>query len=286
MSSQPILQPIANVHLSAANRQRVAIGHAFVDRCSFDETISDITAHALAGCGPAFVVTPNAQHIVLLQREGRLREIYSRADRVVPDGFSLVLAARILGQRFPERVAGVDLFEALCARAADSRLRVFLLGGRPGSANLAAAVLSRRFPGLQTATYCPPLGFERSEMELARIAQAVIRYRPHFIFVALGAPKQEYWIYDHGLRLSGAVCIGVGGSFEMVNGMAHRAPRWIQDAGCEWLYRLCLEPRRMWRRYLIGNLQFAWIVMQQFFTRSLLQSPQKATATSARERVQ
>ena len=163
MSTQARLQPIAKVHLGAGLRERIAIGHAFVDPCSFHEAISDITAHALAGGPPAYVVTPNAQHIVLLDRQSRLREIYRKADLVVPDGYSLLLAARALGRKLPERVAGVDLFQALCGRAAESGLRVFLLGGRPGVAELAADVMRNRCRGLNAATHCPPLGFEQPQ---------------------------------------------------------------------------------------------------------------------------
>ena len=282
MSTQAQLQPIANAcHLGRARQERIAIGQAFVDRCSFDEAISRITAHALAeGAAPAYVVTPNAQHIVLLARDSRLRAIYREADLVVPDGFSLLLAARALGHRFPERVPGVDLFQALCGSAAETGLRVFLLGGRPGSADQAASVMQERFPGLETATYCPPLGFEKSDVELARVSQAVKTFRPDLLFVALGAPKQEYWMYEHGRKLGAAVCIGVGGSFEMVTGIVPRAPRWMQSIGCEWVYRLCQEPRRMWRRYLVGNVQFGWILLQQAMARGPHTLRQAAGASS------
>jgi N-acetylglucosaminyldiphosphoundecaprenol N-acetyl-beta-D-mannosaminyltransferase len=283
MSSQVQLQPVASVHLGSTHRDRVAIGQAFVDRCSFDQAVSDITAHAVARGAPAYVVTPNAQHIVLLSKEPRLREIYHQADLVVADGFSLVLAARALGRNLPERVAGVDLFEALCGSASRYGLRVFLLGGRPGSADLAASLMAKRYPNLQINTYCPPFGFESSEIELARARHVVTLFGPAFLFVALGAPKQEYWIYDHGRKLGASVCLGVGGSFELVTGIVPRAPRWIQRMGCEWLFRLYREPRRMWRRYLVGNVQFAWIVLQQA-ARGLHPLPNTHPRTSAGDR--
>jgi N-acetylglucosaminyldiphosphoundecaprenol N-acetyl-beta-D-mannosaminyltransferase len=281
MSTQAKMEPVAAARLGWGRPERIAIGDALVDRCSFQEALDDITAHALQGGAPAYVVTPNAQHIVLLDRQPRLREIYRDADLVVPDGYSLVLAARALGQKLPERVAGVDLFQALCGRAAESGLRVFLLGGRTGSAELAAAVLRKRFGGLQVATHCPPLGFEDSEIELGRIAHAIALFRPDLLFVALGAPKQEHWMYDHGRKLGVAVSIGVGGSFEMVTGIVPRAPRWIQDIGCEWVYRLCREPRRMWRRYLVGHFQFAEIILRQVLGRLPRAVPDKASAETA-----
>jgi N-acetylglucosaminyldiphosphoundecaprenol N-acetyl-beta-D-mannosaminyltransferase len=261
---------IGRSNLRRADMDRVAVGYALVDNCSSQEACNAIIEHAKHGGEPAFATTANAQHIVLLNRDRRLREIYDRADLVVPDGISLLLAARLYGRSLQERVTGVDMFQTLCGLAAENRLHVFLLGGRPGSADRASVVLQQRFPGLQTSTYCPPVGFDKSKSSLEETAQAVRAASPHLLFVALGAPKQEYWIDEHGLRLSVPVCVGVGGSFEMVAGVVRRAPLWIQKLNCEWLHRLCLEPRRLWRRYLIGNLEFAAIVARQRMRRAFL----------------
>ncbi|MBV8552124.1 MAG: WecB/TagA/CpsF family glycosyltransferase [Acidobacteriaceae bacterium] len=258
-----VAEPLDQTPLRLSLPERIGIGHASVNKCSFQQALYAIIGHARAGGPPAYVITPNAQHVVLLDTDIRLREIYREADLVVPDGVSLLLAARVFGDSFPERVPGVALFENLCGLAAENNLDVFLLGGRPGSADLAAAKLKSLFPKLKVQTYCPPYGFEKNELELQRIAAIIALARPALLFVALGAPKQEYWIYDYGRKLGATVCLGVGGSFEMVGGVVDRAPRWAQSIGCEWAYRLWKEPRRMWRRYLIGNLQFAWIVLQQ-----------------------
>ncbi len=235
-----------------------------MDCCSFVEAVHAITRHAVRGGPPACVVTPNAQHIVLLESDASLREAYANADLVVADGASLVLASRLLGEKLRERVAGVDLFERLCAKAAEFGLRVFLLGGRPGSAQRTAGKLRQQFPGLSVAgTCCPPLGFERDEQQLQAIGDAIRTARPDLVFVALGAPKQESWMHFHGRRLGVPALIGVGGSFEIVGGLLPRAPRLLQRMGCEWLCRLLLEPRRLWRRYLIGNFRFLWVVLHQ-----------------------
>ncbi len=235
-----------------------------MDCCSFAEAVDAITRHAARGGPPACIVTPNAQHIVLLQSDASLREAYANADLVVADGVSLVLASLLLGEKLRGRVAGVDLVEQLCGKAAEFELRVFLLGGRPGSAQLAAEKLKRRFPRLTVAgACCPPPGFERDERELQAIGDAIRAARPDLVLVALGAPKQEFWMYRHGCRLGVPVLIGVGGSFEMLGGVLRRAPRLIQRMGCEWLYRLLLEPGRLWKRYLIGNCKFMGIVLRQ-----------------------
>jgi N-acetylglucosaminyldiphosphoundecaprenol N-acetyl-beta-D-mannosaminyltransferase len=249
--------------LRGPNVARIGVGHAL-------QVCASIIAHAQNRGKPAFVITPNAQHIVLLEKERRLQEVYDHADLVIPDGISLLIAARLYGRSLQQRIAGVDIFRELCGLAAEAHLHVFLLGGRPGSAELTATVLKGDYPGLKCSTYCPPLGFEQTATGIKETADAVSAARPDLLFVALGAPKQEYWIYEHGLQLSVPVCIGVGGSFEIVGGVVPRAPMWAQNIGCEWLYRLCREPRRMWRRYLIGNLEFTVIVLRQRIRRLLL----------------
>lgn len=250
--------------------KRIGVGRTLVDNCSSQQVCASIIAHAQDGGEPAYVITPNAQHIVLLEKDRRLQEVYAHADLVIPDGISLLIAARLFGRSLQQRIAGVDIFRILCGMAADAGLHVFLLGGRPGSAELAASALKQDHPHLRYTTYCPPHGFEQDPVALQETADAITTARPDILFAALGAPKQEYWIHEHGLQLSVPVCIGVGGSFEIVGGVVPRAPQWTQDIGCEWLYRLVREPKRMWRRYLIGNVEFAAIVLRQRIRRAFL----------------
>jgi N-acetylglucosaminyldiphosphoundecaprenol N-acetyl-beta-D-mannosaminyltransferase len=249
--------------------ERVAIGHALIDNCSASEACDLIIAHARAKGRASYVATANAQHIVLLNKDARFREIYRKADLVVADGMSLVFAARLCGRSLRQRVAGVDMFQMLCGLAAEQGMQVFLLGGRPGSAELAGAALKNHFPALKISTYCPEMGFQFSALSLERTAKAIRDAKPDLLFVALGAPKQEYWIYEHGLALAVPVSVGVGGAFELISGVIPRAPQWLQKAGLEWFYRLCLEPRRMWRRYLIGNAEFAATVGRQYVRQTM-----------------
>ena len=260
----------SHTSLRGPNVARIGVGHALIDNCSSEQVCASIIAHAQNRGKPAYVITSNAQHIVQLEKERGLQEIYDHADLVIADGISLLIAARLYGRSLKQRVAGVDIFKVLCGLAAENDLHVFLLGGRPGSADLAANVMKGAYPNLKCSTYCPPLGFEQSTVGLKQTANAITTAQPDILFVAFGAPKQDYWIYEHGLGLSVPVCIGVGGSFEIVGGVVPRAPLWAQNIGCEWLYRLCREPRRMWRRYLIGNLEFAAIVLRQRIRRALL----------------
>lgn len=243
---------------------RVQIGHALVHACPFDDMTKAIVRTAVLGGEPKYVVTPNMQHIALLEEDSCLRRIYTEAAFVLPDGVSLLLAARVLGQRIPQRIAGVDMLQALCRQAAREGLRIFLLGGRSGSAEKAAAKLRAQYHGLiVSGTCCPPLGFEKDPCQQNDIEARIRAARPHFLFVAFGAPKQEYWMYEHAYQLGVPVTMGVGGSFEMVGEVIARAPTWLQKVGLEWLYRLVREPRRLWKRYLTGVIQFSRIVMRQ-----------------------
>jgi N-acetylglucosaminyldiphosphoundecaprenol N-acetyl-beta-D-mannosaminyltransferase len=182
----------------------------------------------------------------------------------VPDGVSLLWAAQVLGSPLKGRVNGTDIFESLCAISAENNFRVFLLGGRPGAADAAANLLQDRHPNLKIAgTYCPPYGFENFPQELDCISSTIKEATPDILFVGLGAPKQEKWIYENYQKLNIPISIGIGVSFELVSGMVTRAPQFMQKMGLEWLFRLLMEPRRLWKRYILGNTIFVWLVIKQ-----------------------
>lgn len=243
---------------------KVNIGGVEIDRITFAETVDRVIQQAKSGAVPRYVVTPNAHHINLLQRDDRFRNVYRNAFLVVADGVSLLWAAQWLNRPLHDRVNGTDLFEQLCAVAADKGLKVFLLGGRPGAAQQAAQRLVKRHPTLCiSGTHCPPYGFEQDPQALEQIDRAITAAQPDLLFVGLGAPKQEFWMYENCQRLGVPVSLGIGVSFELVAGMVQRAPRLMQITGLEWLFRLLVEPRRLWQRYLIGNLTFLKLVLQQ-----------------------
>ncbi|MDZ8050721.1 MAG: WecB/TagA/CpsF family glycosyltransferase [Aulosira sp. ZfuVER01] len=245
---------------------RINICGVEIDKYSFNEVVNQIVAHALSKGRPEYVVTPNAMHILSLQKDAFFREIYRQAFLVVPDGVSLLWAAKFLQTPLKGRVNGTDLFEKLCAIAAEKGLRVFLLGGRPGAAEQAKQKLKARHPNLDiVGTYCPPYGFESQPEELESINAKIKAASPDILFVGLGAPKQEKWIANNYLELKVPISIGIGVSFELVADMVRRAPVWMQKAGLEWLFRLIVEPSRLWKRYILGNPTFIWLVLKQRF---------------------
>jgi N-acetylglucosaminyldiphosphoundecaprenol N-acetyl-beta-D-mannosaminyltransferase len=238
---------------------RINIGSIAIDTISQDALLDEVLQHALHGKVTRQVVTVNAQFYVLAERSRRFRECLREADYICADGMSIVWACSAFGEGHVPRIAGVDLIERLCQRGAAHGLRVFLLGGRPETASATADVLRKRYPGIQIAgVNCPLFGFERREQSLKRVLDHIAATGPHILFVGLGAPKQEFLIHEHIRPLNIPLAVGIGGSFEILSGTLNRAPMWMQSSGLEWAYRLFQEPGRLWKRYLIGNLEFLW----------------------------
>ena len=212
----------------------------------------------------AYIVTPNVDHIIRLRKDPEFREIYEHADLVLTDGAIIPWAACFLGAPLKESISGVDLFPRLCEIASQRGWRLFFLGGREGAADKAAQVLRNKYQGLDiVGTYCPPLGFEKDNAENINIVRMIKAAKPDIIFVGLGAPKQEKWIYRYRSQYQVPVSIGIGVSFEFISGIVKRAPLWMRKAGLEWFWRLMMEPRRLWKRYLVDDMQFFWLVLKQ-----------------------
>jgi N-acetylglucosaminyldiphosphoundecaprenol N-acetyl-beta-D-mannosaminyltransferase len=235
-----------------------------IDNYSLNETINLTINHAATRKTPAYVVTPNAHHLVLLQKDLYFREIYRRAYLSVPDGVPLLWVAKLQKTPLKGRVNGTDLFQRLSAAAAKKGLSIFLLGGRPGAAEKAIAVLKRKNPQLKIAgSYCPPYDFETNDKELAKINQTIKAAAPDLLFVGLGAPKQEKWISANYKELGVPISVGIGVSFELVGGLVNRAPIWMQKSGLEWFYRLLVEPQRLFKRTIIVGCMFIWLLIKQ-----------------------
>jgi N-acetylglucosaminyldiphosphoundecaprenol N-acetyl-beta-D-mannosaminyltransferase len=207
------------------------------------------------------VFTPNVDHVVLAEDHPHLRAAYSRVNLSLADGMPLLWAARLVGERLPERVSGSDFVPTVLSRAAELGWRVYFLGGAPGVAATARDKLCEKLPRLRiVGVDAPTIDVndppERREPIVARIRAAC----PDVVIVALGAPKQEIWIDIVRDGLRPAVFLGAGATLDFLSGAVPRAPRWISNAGLEWLFRLSKEPRRLWRRYLLRDPRFIVIV--------------------------
>jgi N-acetylglucosaminyldiphosphoundecaprenol N-acetyl-beta-D-mannosaminyltransferase len=252
--------------LAPPARDRLRLGALEVDRVSFRGALERIDALVAAGLGGR-VYTPNVDHVVLAERHLEFREAYAGAALSLADGAPIVWAARLLGRPLPERVAGSDLMWPLAEWAAGKGWRVYLLGAGPGVAEDAARRLRHRLGLEVVGTDSPRIrldgGPDDSAAALARIRAA----RPHLLFVALGAPKQEIWLHRHRAALAGVVSLGIGAGLDFVAGRVPRAPRWMARAGLEWLWRLAREPRRLWRRYLVDDPWFAVVLWRAWRAR-------------------
>jgi exopolysaccharide biosynthesis polyprenyl glycosylphosphotransferase len=183
----------------------------------------------------------------------RYRQILQEADLVYADGMGVVWASRLFGEPLPERVTLGDFLPTLCALCVEKGYRLFLLGGASGIARRAAERLTGRFPGLDIVG--AEDGYFSPAQEPALI-ERINRARPHLLLVGMGVPKQEKWIWQHRQELRVPVCWGVGALLDYSAGKTPRAPVWLRRVGGEWLFRLLVEPKRLWRRYLLGNAFF------------------------------
>jgi len=222
-----------------------------------DQVIAHIVRALDRGAG-GWVVTPNLDHLRRLVHDVQFRATCAGATLLVPDGMPLLWASRLQRTPLPGRVAGSDLISSLSAAAAEAGRSVFLLGGNPGMAERTRAIFAERYPTLDVVgTCCPEMGFEKDEQAMAAIRAQIVAAEPDVVFVALGSPKQELVIEQlMPCRLS-AWWLGVGISFSFVAGEVQRAPRWLQTLGLEWLHRMCQEPRRLAKRYLVDGIPFA-----------------------------
>lgn len=241
---------------------RFALGHALINRESFEE-IAQQVVNLARRASPALVVTPNADQVVTLERNGELRQAYAKAALVTADGMPVVWASRWLGSPVKERVTGSDLMPRLCELAAQTGLKVFFLGGAEGVADRAANNLVQSYPGLTVAgTLCPPRGFERDEARNADIVRTIGESGADVVFVCLGSPKGDVWASKHLSLFDKGVFLSVGAAIDFCAGTMKRAPAWIQRAGFEWLYRLVQEPRRLIGRYAKDTYFFVLVLRE------------------------
>jgi len=230
-----------------------------IDNVSEAEAVERIDRLLEEG-GPHYMVVVNAAKVAVASKEEGLRGVIERADLVTADGMSVVWASRLLGRPLKERVTGIDLFDRLVEHAARKGLSVYFLGAKDEAVSGVVERFRALHPGLRVAGYRN--GYF-SAQESGRIAEQIRESGADLLFVAMGSPAQEYWISSTVGMTGVRFALGVGGSFDHLSGLARRAPVWMQSAGLEWFYRLIREPRRLWRRYLVGNSIFVWLVLKQ-----------------------
>jgi len=243
--------------------KQVLLCNAIIDNVSYGEAINMII-NLVEIKKSSYVVTPNVDHVMRLQKDEEFVKIYKNAALHLCDGIPLLWAAKWLGMSLKEKISGSDLFPGLCRVAYKEGYRIFFLGGKIGAVSESRKILEIRYPGIQICgAYCPPIGFENDIDENNKIVEMIKAVKPDILFVGVGSPKQEKWIYRHKEELQVPVSIGIGATFDFVSGMVKRAPIWMQKSGLEWFWRLMMEPKRLWKRYLIDDPVFFWLVLKQ-----------------------
>jgi N-acetylglucosaminyldiphosphoundecaprenol N-acetyl-beta-D-mannosaminyltransferase len=206
----------------------------------------------------------NAGKLVMMQTDPQLHKSVVEADLINADGMAVVWASKILGQPLPERVAGVDLMQSLVEMAFKKGYKAYFLGAKEEVVSEVVRKYSEQYSAEIIAGYRNGYFNESEELQ---IAQDIARSGANMLFVAISSPKKENFLYKYRHELKQVNFImGVGGSFDVVAGKVNRAPVWMQKVGLEWFYRFAQEPRRMWKRYTVGNYRFIKLVMKEYFS--------------------
>ena len=209
-------------------------------------------------------VVINAGKVVSMQTDKELFESVVSCDIINADGQSVVWAARFLGKHIPERVAGADLMQKLVHLASEKGYKCFFFGAKEEVVKKVVDIYTLKYGSSIIAGYRN--GYF-NEMEEPTVAKQIADSGAQLLFVAITSPRKENFMYKYREILSNVnFTMGVGGTFDVIAGYTKRAPVWMQDMGMEWFYRFLQEPRRMWKRYLIGNMKFVWYVLKERFS--------------------
>lgn len=235
-----------------------------VDAITMNETLKEIE-YAIQTNKQIHHTVINAGKVVLMQKDKALKDSVLNADIINADGQAIVWASKLLGNKIPERVAGIDLMENLVEISYLKNYKCFFLGASQEVILKLISYYKKRFSTSIIAGFRN--GYFNDDDEL-KIAKTISDSGANILFVAISSPKKEIFLNKYKQQLSNVNFImGVGGSFDVIAGKIKRAPKWMQNLGLEWFYRFCQEPRRMWRRYLIGNIKFILLVIKEYFTR-------------------
>ncbi len=202
--------------------------------------------------------------LVEAQRDKFYAAVVNAAGMVTPDGMPVVWLAKLKGCRDIARTYGPDLMRQVCNQSQSLNLRHFFYGGTPETLNKLQQKLMARYPGIVVAGSYAPLFISQGQQEQEEIIHRINESRSDILWVGLGSPKQDFWMHLHRPLLNVPVMIGIGAAFDFLSGQKNQAPRWIQKTGLEWFFRLCCEPKRLWKRYLVGNSLFFYYVIKEF----------------------
>ena len=239
---------------------RMEFMNIHIDNLTMPEAL-DRVSHLVENTRQSYVITPNVDHIVKLQKDTEFLEIYENASLVLADGQPLIWISKLYKRPIKEKISGSDLFPQVCKLAADKNYKMFFLGAAEGVAEIAAKNLTGKYRGLSVAgTLSPKMGFENDPDEVRAVVEKVRAASPDILVVALGAPKQEKFLYRNRESLDVPLSILIGAALDFEAGIVKRCPGWMSRCGLEWFYRFCKEPGRMFRRYFIDDIKIIGLI--------------------------
>ncbi|GAB6150672.1 WecB/TagA/CpsF family glycosyltransferase [Clostridium novyi] len=240
-------------------RKRISILGTYVNALTMKETIEEIEkVIRKRECIQHVVV--NAAKINILQKNNKLKNIINKCPLINADGQSVVWASKFLKKGLPERVTGIDLFQKLVEISSEKEYKLYFFGATQEVVEKVVNIYMKLYPNINIVGYRN--GYFGEEESL-KIAEVIRDSKPDILFVGFSSPKKEYWINEYKSIMNVPFSMGVGGSFDIIAGKTKRAPKWMQKYGLEWFYRFIQEPRRMWKRYIIGNLKFIILVLRE-----------------------
>jgi N-acetylglucosaminyldiphosphoundecaprenol N-acetyl-beta-D-mannosaminyltransferase len=274
MTEQAMFVPCTSVVHAADIAERVKNFSLFgvpISRLNFQDTIAQVMNWAEQRERTRLVTFSNVHMLTEGHKKPWFRAIHTAMDMNCPDGAPLVWLGRTMAEGV-ERVSGPDFMRHFCKQTAQSGLRHFFYGGGDGTAECVIEKLRQDCPGIQIAgSYTPPFGQITSSEDDEAVLQ-INNSQADILWVCLGCPKQEIWMYEHRDRLRVGVVLAVGQAFDITAGRVPRAPAIMQNNGLEWLYRLSCEPGRLGRRYLSSNTMFLWLIFRSLLHADRLQT--------------
>lgn len=234
--------------------------NTFVNNVDMDETVHFIE-ELIKKDKKSYVVAINVDVVMKMESDSYLNEITNNADMVLVDGKPLVWISKLHKNPVKAKISGSDLVPVLMETAANKGYTVFILGGKDGIADMAKTNLENKLPNIKiVGTYAPPFGFEKNEEELEKTNKMISQANPDLLIVCFGCPKQEKYIYENINKYDAKVSICAGATVDFLAGNVKRAPSWVSNAGFEWFYRFLQEPKRMFKRYFIDDVQILRLI--------------------------
>lgn len=234
--------------------------NTYVNNVDMKETVDAIEAMIKDG-EKHYVVAINVDVVMKIEEDAYLKEITDNADMVLVDGKPLIWISKWHKRPVKAKISGSDLVPILCKVAAKKGYSIFIIGGKDGIADQAKKKLEEKHPGIKVVgTYAPPFGFEKDEKELNKINEMISDAHPDLLIACFGCPKQEKWIYENYQKYDAKVSVCAGATVDFLAGNVNRAPKWMSEHGFEWFYRFLQEPKRLFKRYFVDDVQILKLV--------------------------